>query len=59
MAALLRSFLRLYPGWRGWTVLGLAIVLAPIFTWKMLTDSLAAVLTGRRWLAEGSEFLGA
>ena len=53
VAEILRSFFRLYPGWRGWTILGLAIGLAPVFTWKLLTDSLAAVLTGRRWLADG------
>jgi hypothetical protein len=55
---ILRSFLQLYPGWRGWTILGLAIALAPVFTWKMLTDSLAAGLTGRRWFADGIVVLG-
>jgi hypothetical protein len=56
---LLQSYLLAHPGWRGWAVIGLAIVLAPIFHWKILTDHVVAVLAGRRWLAEGSEFLGA
>lgn len=34
------------------------IGLTPIFTWKLLTDSLASVLTGRRWLADGSVLFG-
>jgi hypothetical protein len=58
VAELLRSFLQAHPGWRGWTALGLVIVLVPIYTWKLLTDSLAAALTGRRWLADGAVFLG-
>jgi hypothetical protein len=58
VAGLLRSFLQAHPGWRGWTTLGLVIVLVPIYTWKLLTDHLAAVLSGRRWLADGSVFLG-
>ena len=40
VAEILRSFLQLYPGWRGWAILGLAIGLAPVLTWKLLTDSL-------------------
>jgi hypothetical protein len=53
VAELLRSFLQRYPGWRGWTILGLSIGLAPVFTWKLMTDSLTAVLTGRKWIADG------
>jgi hypothetical protein len=58
VAGLLRSFLQAHPGWSGWTALGLVIVLVPIYTWKLMTDHLAAALTGRRWLADGSVFLG-
>jgi hypothetical protein len=54
---ILRSFLRLYPGWRGITSLGLAVVLAPVYIWKLYTDSLVPVLTGRRWLADGAVLL--
>ena len=53
------NFFHLYPGWRGWAILGLVIGLTPIVTWKLLTDSLAAVLTGRRWVADGSVLLAA
>ena len=35
-------------------MLGLAIALAPVFTWKLLTDISRPALTGRRWLADGS-----
>jgi hypothetical protein len=58
VAGLLRSFLHDHPGWRGWTALGLTILLVPVFTWKLLTDPLAAVLTGRRWLSDGSVLVG-
>jgi hypothetical protein len=58
VAGFLRSFLQAHPGWRGWTALGLVIVLVPIYTWKLMTDHLAAALTGRRWLADGSVILG-
>jgi hypothetical protein len=58
VAELLRSFLRAHPGWRGWTTLGLLIVLVPIYTWKLMTDHLVAALSGRRWLGDGSVILG-
>ena len=54
MAELSRFFFGAYPGWRGRAILALAIVLVPVFTWKLLTDSLVPVLTGRRWLADGT-----
>src|SRR5208337_1270550 len=54
MAELSRLFFSAYPGWRGPTILGLATMLVPIITWKQLTDNLVPVLTGRKWLADGS-----
>jgi hypothetical protein len=57
VAEILRSFLRLYPGWRGITALVLVVLLAPVYIWKLYTDSLVPALTGRRWLADGSVFL--
>jgi len=48
-----RSFLRLYPGYKGWGIFGLAVGLVPVFTWKLLTDSMAPGLTGRRWISDG------
>src|SRR5208337_3312951 len=53
MADFLRIFFGAYPGWRGATILALAAVLAPIITWKLLTDNLVPGLTGRKWLADG------
>jgi hypothetical protein len=55
---LLKSFLWLWPDSRGVAVLALAIVLAPLYLWKLFTDNLVPALTGRRWLADGSVFLG-
>jgi hypothetical protein len=57
IAELFRSFMALYPGWKWSAILGLVIVLAPCFTWKLLTDSLVPGLTGRRLIADGSVFL--
>jgi hypothetical protein len=57
VAEILRGFLGLYPGWRGATILVLAILFAPVYIWKLLTDSLVPMLTGRRWIADGSVFL--
>ena len=37
---------------------GSAIAMVPVYTWKLLTDHLAAALTGRRWLAEGYRPVG-
>jgi len=54
MAEFSRSFFRAYPGWRGSTILGLATMLVPIITWKQATDNLVLVLTGRKWLVDGS-----
>jgi len=54
MAGLFRLFFSTYPGWRGRVILGLAAVLAPVITWKLLTDNLVPGLTGRKWLADGS-----
>jgi hypothetical protein len=54
---LLRSFVRLWPDSSGVAILALAIVLAPLYIWKMFTDNLVPTLTGRRWLADGSVFL--
>ena len=54
MAEFFRLFFGAYPGWRGTTILGLAAVLTPIITWKLLTDNLVPGLTGRKWLADGS-----
>jgi hypothetical protein len=54
MAEFTRLFFRAYPGWRGPTVLGLATLLVPVFTWKQVTDNLVPMLTGRKWLADGS-----
>jgi hypothetical protein len=54
MAEFSRLFFGAYPGWRGPTILTLAIVLVPVITWKQLTDSLVPALTGRRWLADGT-----
>lgn len=54
MADFCRLFFKAYPGWRGPTILGLAAVLVPIITWKLLTDNLVPGLTGRKWLADGT-----
>jgi hypothetical protein len=54
MAEFFRLFSGAYPEWRGPTILGLAAVLAPIITWKQLTDNLVPGLTGRKWLVDGS-----
>ena len=56
VASLFRMFLAHYPGWRGPAILGLVVVLTPIFTWKLLTDSLVPGLTGRKWLADGAVY---
>jgi hypothetical protein len=57
VALLFRSFMAAYPGGRWAAILGLVVVLAPVLTWKQLTDSLVPGLTGRRWLADGSVFV--
>ncbi len=54
MAELFETFFRYYPGVKGWAILGLASVLGPVLSWKLLTDSLVPVLTGRKWLADGA-----
>jgi len=56
LAEFFRMFFGAYPGWRGPTILGLAVVLAPIITWKLFTDNLVPGLTGRKWLVDGSLF---
>lgn len=58
VASLFRLFMGVYPGWRGLAILGLVVVLIPVLTWKLLADSLVAGLTGRRWIADGSVYLG-
>jgi hypothetical protein len=51
------GFLRTQPGWRGPAILVLALVFLPALTWKHLTDSVAPVITGRKWLADGAAFV--
>jgi hypothetical protein len=51
------GFLTTQPGWRGPAILVLALVLLPALTWKHLTDSVAPVITGRKWLADGTVFV--
>ncbi|MGC8643121.1 MAG: hypothetical protein ACP5XB_24950 [Isosphaeraceae bacterium] len=57
VADLFRLFMGVYPGWHGLAILGLIVVLLPVFTWKLLKDSLVPGLTGRRWIADGSVFV--
>jgi hypothetical protein len=47
------------PGWRAPAILVMALVLLPALTWKHLTDTVALVITGRKWLADGSVFVSA
>jgi hypothetical protein len=51
---LVRRLLSIHPGWRGPAILGLGVVILPALTWKFLTEGVAMVLTGRRWLADGA-----
>ena len=53
----LAGFLTTQPGWRGPAILVLALVFLPALTWKHLTDSVAPVITGRKWLADGAVFV--
>ncbi len=48
------AFVTTQPGWRGPAILVLALVLLPAVTWKHLTDLVALVITGRKWLADGA-----
>jgi hypothetical protein len=52
VAALAREFFKRYPDGRGVTILILAGVLMPALIWRLLTDWLAPLLTGRRWIVE-------
>lgn len=51
------SFAERYPGWRGPTVAGLALLLLPTLIWALTTQMLPFSLTGRRWIRDGSGFL--
>jgi hypothetical protein len=51
------GFLATEPGWRGPAILALALVLLPALTWKHLTDSVAPVIAGRKWVADGAGFV--
>jgi hypothetical protein len=51
---LIAGVLTTQPGWRGPAILVLALVLLPAFAWKHLTDSVAPVITGRKWIADGA-----
>src|SRR5262249_34471883 len=53
------GFLTTQPGWRGPAILLLALVFLPALTWKQLTNSVALVITGRKWLADGAVFVSA
>jgi hypothetical protein len=57
--ARLRDLLGPVPGWKVAAVAALGAVAMPTITWRMLTDSVACGLTGRRWIADGSAILGA
>jgi hypothetical protein len=48
---LLRDILDMYPGRRLIVIIALASALLPALVWKQMTDGLAAVLSGRRWIA--------
>jgi hypothetical protein len=58
VSGLVRGFFRMYPGWRGGAIAVAAITMGPVLHWKLFTDTLVPVLTGRRWLADGSVMVG-
>ncbi len=45
-------------GWRGIAIVAATLVLLPAITWRQLSDFFPFVLTGRRWIVEGSVFAG-
>jgi hypothetical protein len=47
-----------FGGARGAAALAVAVIFGPLLTWKLLTDSVVPVLTGRRWIADGAVTLG-
>jgi hypothetical protein len=57
LAELWGSFAERYPGWRGPTIAGLALLLLPTLIWALATQMLPFGLTGRRWIEAGAVFL--
>ncbi|MGO9916498.1 MAG: hypothetical protein ACLQIB_17615 [Isosphaeraceae bacterium] len=45
-------------GWRGLAIVAATFILLPAMTWRQLSDSFPFVLTGRRWILEGSVLAG-
>ena len=52
-----RRFASVYPGGQAPVICGLVCVLLPALSWRFLTDGLPFVLTGRKWIADGSVWL--
>jgi hypothetical protein len=50
------EFFHRYPGSAGVAILALACVLLPALSWKLLTGSVAPLVTGRRWVANGAAY---
>ncbi len=55
---LARVFFAQLGGWRGFAIVAATLVLLPAITWRQLSDFFPLVLTGRRWILEGSVFGG-
>jgi hypothetical protein len=52
-----RQVVSLYPDGRAPLICGLACILMPAITWRLMTDGFAFVLTGRKWIADGAVWL--
>ena len=46
-----------YPGGRAPAICVLVCLLLPVVTWRLLTDGLPFVLTGKKWIADGAVWL--
>jgi hypothetical protein len=52
-----RRFETLYPGGRAPLICVLVCALMPVLKWRLLTDGLPFVLTGRKWVADSAVLL--
>jgi hypothetical protein len=52
-----REFLGSYPPGRGIAIVLLACLLMPAVSWRFMTGSIAPVLSGRKWIADGLGWL--
>lgn len=52
-----RDFLNHYSGGRGYAIIALACILLPALSWRLLTEYLVVLLTGRHWVADGAGWI--